>query len=205
MGVPMFRHYSSGVADQGGPRWYEAIFVGYDEDRVGWYVRDLKGIFHFSRDIIFNELVSGCLSSSRSLPAPSSDSPSLPPPILSSHPTRLRSGTEAGQVFADSIAARDARRLARTTMVAEGATVGGDADPPPLSLAVMLDLHSLNVCASFPNPVLTWSLATKAHQTLLDYCLLTHVDPSQHLHAPRVYDLAKPPDSYHEACSRPDA
>ena len=27
---------------KGGPRRYEAIFVGYEEDRIGWRVRDLK-------------------------------------------------------------------------------------------------------------------------------------------------------------------
>ena len=47
---------------KGGPCRYEAIFVGYDDDRIGWYVRDLKGTYHFSHDIIFNESVPGHLS-----------------------------------------------------------------------------------------------------------------------------------------------
>ena len=35
-----------------GFKHFEAIFVGYEEARVGWHVRDLKGIFFFSRDVI---------------------------------------------------------------------------------------------------------------------------------------------------------
>src|SRR5271155_6147378 len=99
MGVPMFRHYSSGVADQGGPRRYEAIFVGYDENRVGWYVRDLKGVFHFSRDVIFDELVPGRISSSRPV------SSSVPSPVssVSPRPIRDRVRTVAGQAFADAL------------------------------------------------------------------------------------------------------
>ena len=47
---------------KGGPRRYEAIFVSYNEDRVGWYVRDLKGSYHFLRNVIFNESIPGHLS-----------------------------------------------------------------------------------------------------------------------------------------------
>ena len=42
---------------KGGPRRYEAIFVGYEENRIGWRVRDLAGKYHFSRDVIFNEAI----------------------------------------------------------------------------------------------------------------------------------------------------
>ena len=66
---------------KGGPRRYEAIFVGYEESRVGWRVRDLKGAYHFSRDVIFNESVPGHLSSITSLPTVPVSSPS---PTLSS-------------------------------------------------------------------------------------------------------------------------
>ena len=50
---------------KGGPRRYEAIFVGYEENRIGWRVRDLSGKYHFSRDVIFNESVPGHLSPQR--------------------------------------------------------------------------------------------------------------------------------------------
>jgi hypothetical protein len=48
---------------KGGPRQFEAIFVGYEENRIGWQVRDLHGKYFFSRDVIFNKSVSGHLSS----------------------------------------------------------------------------------------------------------------------------------------------
>ena len=47
---------------KGGPHRYEAIFVGYNEDQVGWYVRDLKGSYQFLRHVIFNESIPGHLS-----------------------------------------------------------------------------------------------------------------------------------------------
>ena len=35
---------------KGGPRRFEAIFVGYEDNRIEWCVRDLHGKYHFSRD-----------------------------------------------------------------------------------------------------------------------------------------------------------
>ena len=62
-----------------GPRRYEAIFVGYEENRIGWHVRDLAGKYHFSRDIIFNETTPGHLSPTYGLPT---DHTLLPSPSL---------------------------------------------------------------------------------------------------------------------------
>ena len=185
---------------KGGPRRYEAIFVGYDENRVGWYVRDLKGVFHFSRDVIFNELVPGRISSSRPV------SSSVPSPVssVSPRPIRDRVRTVAGQAFADAIATRDARlcpRSAPSDGGADGGTVGRD----PLSLATILDFASLNAYDSLPDHLHTWSLDSEASSALLEFCLHIHSDPDRYLRAPRTYDLLKPPDAYHEARSRPDA
>jgi hypothetical protein len=187
---------------KGGPRRYEGIFVGYDDNRVGWYVRDQKGAFHFSRDVIFNESVpgrlSGRLSSHSSIPSsPSSLSSDLP----ISRPTRLRVRTAAGQAFADTIAARDARRLLR----APSSSDGGAQEPDPYSLEAILDFASLNAYDSFPEPLPTWSLDDESLLPLQAFGLLSHPDPNRYLRAPRTYDLGKAPDSYHEACSRPDA
>ncbi len=63
---------------KGGPRRFEAIFVGYEEDRVGWKVRDKSGKYWFSRDVIFNELESGFPSASPFFP-PLDDSLSIGP------------------------------------------------------------------------------------------------------------------------------
>ena len=62
-----------------GPRRYEAIFVGYEENRVGWRVRDLAGKYHFSQDIVFNETVPGHLSPTCGSPVNHSQ---LPPASL---------------------------------------------------------------------------------------------------------------------------
>ncbi|KNZ72056.1 Copia protein, partial [Termitomyces sp. J132] len=40
---------------------FEAIFVGYDENQIGWRVRVMNGRYFFSRDVIFNENTRGCL------------------------------------------------------------------------------------------------------------------------------------------------
>ena len=182
---------------KGGARRYEAIFVGYDDNRIGWYIRDLKGAFHFSRDVVFNESVPGRLSPSRSL----SSFPSSSPPPSSSRPARDRVRTAAGQAFADAVADRDARRLLRVPSLSDG----GGRDPVPHSLATILDFISLNAYDSFPDPLPTWSLLSEAPSALLDFSLLSHPDPTHYLRAPRIHDLSKAPDAYHEACSRPDA
>ena len=69
---------------KGGPRRYEAIFVGYKDNRIGWRVRDLAGRYHFSRDVVFNETVPGHLSPNRGLPLNLS---LLPPPSQLPHPS----------------------------------------------------------------------------------------------------------------------
>src|ERR1700678_2275388 len=40
---------------KGGPRRYEAIFVAYEENRIGWRVRDLTGKYHFTRDAVLTK------------------------------------------------------------------------------------------------------------------------------------------------------
>ena len=40
---------------------FQAIFVGYEEHRVGWHVHDLHGKYYFLNDIVFNENSSGRL------------------------------------------------------------------------------------------------------------------------------------------------
>ena len=64
------------------PCCFEAIFIGYKENHLGWHVQDLQGKHHFSCDVIFNELVPGH-SSSRHKTTPTT----IPTPVLpTSHP-----------------------------------------------------------------------------------------------------------------------
>ena len=69
--------------------------MGYEEARIGWCVRDLKGKYFFSRDIIFNEDSSGHLGLPHPFPVASDPSSSLPMPRL----PRVRTCTLAGQDF----------------------------------------------------------------------------------------------------------
>src|ERR1700678_2924918 len=83
-GCQCFVIISPELQTKGGPQQYEATFVGYDTNRIGWYVRDLKGIFHFSRDVLFNESVCGRLSPRSAVVAslsPSSPASQLPRPL----------------------------------------------------------------------------------------------------------------------------
>lgn len=40
---------------------FKAIFIGYDEEQLGWRVCDLHGKYFFSHNVIFNENIRGCL------------------------------------------------------------------------------------------------------------------------------------------------
>ena len=179
---------------KGGPRRFEGIFVGYDDHRVGWYVCDKKNAVHFSRDVIFNESVPGRLSST-STSIPSSNSSS----VVSSHPVRSRTRTEAGQAYAETIAARD-----RSLALRRSRTSSDETARPPLSLSAVLDFVSLVDLESFSSSISTWSLADQTSYIFSYFCLFSHVDPDRYLRAPR-FDLSRPPESYHEACARTDA
>jgi hypothetical protein len=61
---------------RGGPRCFEAIFIGYKDNRIGWHVHDLHKKYHFSRNIIFDKSIPGYLSPCRGVPI---NFTSLPP------------------------------------------------------------------------------------------------------------------------------
>jgi hypothetical protein len=55
------------LREKAGFKHFEGIFVGYEENRKGWRVWDLKGKYHFSWDVIFNEDLSRRLDVPRSV------------------------------------------------------------------------------------------------------------------------------------------
>ena len=89
------------VRGKAGTKCFCAIFVGYEEHRVGWRVRDLKGKYSFSNDVIFNENVSARLGVPRQLPSylDTITPPSAPP--IRDQP-RIR--TSMGQAYDELIA-----------------------------------------------------------------------------------------------------
>ena len=64
-GCQCFVHQPEEIRGKGAARRFEAIFVGYIENRLGWLVCDLYGKLFFSRDVIFNESVPGHFSPNR--------------------------------------------------------------------------------------------------------------------------------------------
>ena len=142
----------------------------------------------------FNESVPGHLSSSRACTlSPVSSS------VISSRPVRLRTRTEAGQAFAETIDARDRALAIRRSRASVTEEIHS-----PLSLSVILDFVSLIDFEFLSSSIDTWSLADETSFIFSSFSLLSHVDPDRYLCAPR-FDLSKPPESYYEASARPDA
>jgi hypothetical protein len=181
------------LRSKGGPRRLEAIFVGYEEDRIGWRVRDLQGKYHFSRDVIFNESVPGHLAPIRKIDKPTSSSSDSP--AVATRPARPLNPTSKGQAFLEAIRIRDERlalrRLPKPVHCQQEANVIEDF----VSLSITDDLLSTDFVDD---------LASHEQDAVVDYCLLTSLDPHRFAR-PRIFDLSKAPESYYEAIARPDA
>ena len=181
------------LCSKGGPHHFEAIFVGYEEDRISWHVQDLQGKYHFSRDVIFNESVPGHLAPICKIDG--STSSSSDPPVVSTCPMHNINPTSKGQAFAEAIHVHDkhlaSRQLPKPVHRQQEANVIEDF----VSLSIMGDLLS----ADFVD-----DLASCEQDTVINYCLLTSLDSHRFTH-PCVFDLSKALKSYYEAISCPDA
>ena len=96
-GCQCFVHISEELHTKGGPCCFEAIFVGYEENHIGWHVCDLSGKYHFLHDVIFNKSLPGHLGTSHSV------IPDLPADTdtIISHPQWTVCQTPAGQAYND--------------------------------------------------------------------------------------------------------
>jgi len=173
---------------KGGPRRFEAIFVGYEEGRVGWRIRDMHGKYSFSRDVIFNEDVRGRLK----------------------RPQR-------GQLWSDEVLAHDVRLQQLRTLqngalstvsggdltVSGGAsdTSGDDLLHPQQSLIAVNDFVSFSSLAASDDH---FDDMTSLESSIIHdhVSLAAHPNP---LHLPKIFDLSKAPMNYREAKARPDA
>jgi hypothetical protein len=199
---------------KGGPRRFEAIFVGYEEDRVGWRVRDLKGKYFFSRDVIFNESIPGHLSPNRGSPI---DSSSLPPPSIITNNSTLSPSTTKEQLpstpstsytplytptIADTIHNRNTithsldRRVTRndTSSLPQPRRHYNDIDTITSFIAIN-HMTTPNEHPPYPSSITN-------HSDLLDFSFLSIPLPSFPLRS--SFDLTKPPNTYSEAMRRPD-
>ena len=191
---------------------FRAIFVGYEEHRVGWRVRDLHGKYSFSNDVVFNESSSGRLGVPRSL----SSSP-VQPLVSSSSPRppsdRPRIRTTMGQAYDEVLRLKEFRRSAREQDRVL-ATAGGDPEPsvsvavatgvadPSFSLPALNAFYSLVASSSLPDLADTFSLSIAESDIFSLALRATTPSPSQPL---RTFDLSTAPSSYSEAIARPDA
>ena len=85
------------LCGKAGSKRFQAIFVGYEDHRIGWHVHDLHGKYSFSNDVIFNESSSGHLGIPRPLPSSSLE----PSPPAASRPVhdQSRIRTVLGQAY----------------------------------------------------------------------------------------------------------
>ena len=80
---------------KGGNMRYEAIFVQYEENRVGWGCVDLNGKYCFTNDVVFDESAKGRLGSKRKgSVVPIAVSPDVSPPSLPRRSNRVYPNSE---------------------------------------------------------------------------------------------------------------
>ena len=154
------------LCTKGGPHCFEAIFVGYEEDQIGWRVHDLQGKYHFSRDIIFNESVPGHLAPIRKI----DDSRMLAssdPPSESTRPSCKLNPTSKGHAFAEAIRVHD-EHLAQRQLV------------KPVhrqqQVDVIADFVSLSITGNILSADLVDDLALHEHDAVINYCLLASLN-----------------------------
>ena len=191
---------------KGGPRRYEAIFVGYEENRIGWHVHNLHGKYFFSRDVIFNESVFGHLSPHRgvpvdfaSLPSPSTipnDDPSKTLPVPSTSKPHTSITPLYHPTLSDTIRNCNVIVNARTQRITRTST---NSLPKPQHH--YNDIHTITSFISIndaPSPDL--SPHTNYHD-LFNFSFLSSPLP---FFRPHIADLSKPPNTYHDALLRSD-
>jgi hypothetical protein len=101
------------LRSKAGFKRFQAIFVGYEEHRTGWRVRDLQGKYSFSNDVIFNENLSGRLGISRPLSTPNYTATPLVATVSRPARDQPRIRTTAGQDYDEVLRLKEFRRVER--------------------------------------------------------------------------------------------
>ena len=208
------------VRPKAGSKRFRAIFVGYEEHRVGWRVRDLHGKYSFSDDVIFNENMSGRLGTPRSL-----SSPVAPPSFSRPTHDQPRIRTTVGQAYDEVLQLKKFRRAERErkrTCVSnadalsaigtyggapDGVDVVGELSTMSPSLSVIDAFFSLIASSSLMDLPNTVSLPSIEGDILWNHVFSTdpHAIALSSLRPSRSFDLSKAPLFYSEAVARPDS
>jgi hypothetical protein len=98
------------IRGKAGPKRFHAIFVGYEEHRIGWHVRALDGKYSFSNDVIFDESLSGRLGVPRSPSSSTVEASSDSPRRFNDRP---RARTLAGKALDEVFRLKALRKLER--------------------------------------------------------------------------------------------
>ena len=218
-----------------GPKRFRANFVGYEEHRIGWRVRDLTGKYSFSNDVVFNENLSARLGTPRSLAPiiPDDSTVSTPPRRVSDRPRirtamgqaydevlelkRFRNEEQRRRLLLDrdvvenggAVAANGGVLLANGGAGVDGVPLGfvGDVSDLSPSMDTIESFISFLDSSSFPNQITTESLIDV--ESPIIHSLFSSFDSFvfKAFTPPfsRPFDLSKPPSSYVEALARPDA
>lgn len=165
----------------------------------------MAGRYHFSRDVVFNENTPGHLSPRRGHPTnhdllpqpsilPDSSSPNQNSIHNTSNPHTAVNPLPAPNI-ADVIHARDlTTRITRSSTDSLPKTTRHRNDIDFVNLSISLnDIYTIT-------PPTTPDLSAQ-HSSLLHDCFLSAPLPFLRN---RSWDLSKPPNSYHEATTRPD-
>lgn len=196
-GCTCYVHIPAEKRIKGGPRRFEAIFVGYEEDRLGWLVKDKQGKLFFSRDVIFDESRPGHLSSKRK------DFPRDTTPLGSdAHEPRILRSTTALQRSNED-------QVSLLSQVIDGCLARSPTSPLPLqnleSVNHLIDLVTFDTFFkdSPESPEFILSAFERDLDFIFDHC---HLSMNRFPYRFRLqdYNPNKPPDSYNEAIARPD-
>jgi hypothetical protein len=204
-GCQCFLIISPEIHTKGGPRHFEVIFLGYEDNRIGWCVHDLHGKYHFSRDVIFNKSIPGHLLpccgipiNFTSLPPPSiildvnsnETSPKLP--ITQPHTSLTPLYTPT---LSDTIHDHDVTVNAHIQCITRTGTNSLPKPRPHYN-----DIHTIMSFISINNTnfsnLSSHSFEHTTHQDLFNLSFLSPPLPSFQGH---LMDLSKPPNTYHKA------
>ena len=173
---------------------YEAVFVAYEENRIGWGCVDLNGKYRFSNDVVFDESSRGRLGTKRrvsSTPVPAVEGPR---PLR--HSSRVPVPTKKSAQYREDIQRR------RDKVLQLHPTPPDDASRPP----------SVDFIADYAALAFAETVLSQYPSITLDYCplpmppvtLATFTEPTSGRTEPPSPDLAQPPASFHLAKLRSD-